>query len=278
MARTDTEAFALASAFFEDVVTVRDFARDKVRPVVQRFSEEDADDGTVYGLFLRCMGWLATLAELKHPQHFQAALAGTRTLLEICIDLALLHHDRANFTPAKVMAWERSAKLAAAERTRRCFEGRQLPEEHIERVAFIDRNRDAIREERARVWPNRERPRSHPARWTGRSLDADAEEADRFGPYGLRDYYDGRFAELCWGTHGSGLAGVRNIPERDFPGLMAIAFQDASRLGTLACELILRYFDKFDPILQQRFRLLEQERLHWNQLAYRKAREASANK
>lgn len=272
MARTDTDAFALGAAHFEDVVTVRDFARDKIRPVVDRFSNSNHEDGTVYGLFLRSVGWLSTLAELKHPQHFQAALAGTRTILEICIDLALLHHDRANMTPAKIMTWERSAKLKAAERTRRCFDGRELPEEHSDRVAFIDREGPSIRAERARVWPNRRDPESHPDRWTGRPLDADAQAADRFGSYGLRDYYDGRFAELCWGTHGSGLAGVRFVPEEHFPGIIAIAFQDAAKLGTLGCELTLRYFDKFEIILEARFHQMEQERIHWNTLAFGKAK------
>jgi len=90
MPRTDTDAFAAGAALFEDMITLRDFMRDKVRAVVERF---DKEDGTVRALFLRGLGWLGTLAELKHPQHFQAALAGTRTLLELSIDLALHGQD-----------------------------------------------------------------------------------------------------------------------------------------------------------------------------------------
>lgn len=270
--RTNTDAMAVGAAQFEDVVTVRDFMRDMVRPVVQRFAKDDHEDGTIHGLFLRALAWLGTLAELKHPQHFQAAVAGTRTLLEVCVDLALLHHDRTTFTPAKVIAWERSAKLKAAERTKRCFEGRTLPNEYVERIQFIDRNGDAIRAERASVWPGRKKPKQHPPRWTGRELDDDAKVADDFGGYGLRDYYDGKFAELCWGTHGSGLAGVRFVSEDHFPAIIAFAFQDSARLGTLASELSLRYFDKFDSILQARFRELERERTHWKALGWAKAR------
>lgn len=272
MPRTDTDAFALGAAHYEDVVTVRDFMTEKVRPVIQRFANNDHGDGTVYGLFLRGLGWLATLAELRHPQHFQAALAGTRTLLELCVDLSLLHHDRAKLTPAMIVAWERSAKLKAAERTKRCFEGRAIPEEHQERLAFIDREGDSIRAERASVWPGRTKPHSHPERWTDRSLDRDAQSADAFGGYGLRDYYDGRYAELCWGTHGSGLAGVRSIPESHFPAIVAFAFQDAARLGTLASELALRYFNKFDSILEERFKQLEKDRVHWRALGWAKAK------
>jgi hypothetical protein len=93
-----------------------------------------------------------------------------------------------------------------------------------------------------------------------------------FGSYGLRDYYDGRFAELCWSTHGSGLAGVRSIPEDHFPALLAFAFQDSARLGTLASELTLRYFDKFDGIVEARFTELEKERKHRRALGLAKAK------
>jgi hypothetical protein len=269
MPRTDTDAFAAGAALFEDMITLRDFMRDKVRPVVERF---DNEDGTVRALFLRGLGWLGTLSELKHPQHFQAALAGTRTLLELAIDLALLHHDRANCTPVKMVAWERSAKLKAAERTRRRFAGRLLPPEHQPRINFITNHGVAIRAERAAMWPGRARPDAHPDRWTNRSLEADAEAADGFGGYGLRDYYDGRFAELCWGTHGSGLAGVRFVPEDTFPMLIASAFQDSARLAVLLSELTLRYFDKFDSIMEERFKAMEAARKHWRALGWAQAK------
>jgi hypothetical protein len=97
MAKTSgKDVLVVAASTFEKVVTVRDFARDSVRPIVERFAKTNDDDRTIYFLFLRGLGWLGTLAELKHPQHFQAALAGTRTLLELSVDLALLHHDRTN--------------------------------------------------------------------------------------------------------------------------------------------------------------------------------------
>jgi hypothetical protein len=269
MPDTTTDAFAIAAGLFEDMITLRDFMRDKVRPVVERF---DKEDGTVRALFLRGLGWLGTLAELKHPQHFQAALAGTRTLLELAIDLALLHHDRATFTPAKMVAWERSARLKAAERTQRCFAGRTLPPEHQPRIDFVNNHGAAIRAERATMWPGRARPDSHPDRWTDRSLEADAEAADRLGNHGLRDYYNGRFAELCWGTHGSGLAGVRFIPEDQFPGLIAFAFHDSAWLAVLISELTLRYFGQFDAIMEERFKVMEADRKKWRAVAFGQAK------
>jgi hypothetical protein len=192
--------------------------------------------------------------------------------LELAIDLALLHHDRANHTPVKMLAWERSAKLKAAERTQRCFAGRAVPPEHQPRIDFVNNQGVAIRAERAATWPGRARPDSHPDRWTDRSLEADAEAADRLGGYGFRDYYDGRFAELCWGTHGSGLAGVRFISEEQFPGLIAFAFHDAAWLAVLVSELTLRYFGQFDAIMEERFKVMEAERKKWRAVAFGQAK------
>ncbi len=67
-------------------------------------------------------------------------------------------------------------------------------------------------------------------------------------------------------------ASVRFVPEEHFPGIIAFAFQDSAWLGTLVCELSLRYFEKFDEILQERFRQMEQERQHWSQRAYAEAK------
>jgi hypothetical protein len=266
---TTTDAMALGNAFFEDCKTVQEFMRDTVGPVVNRFAEKNHEDGTVYGIFLRAQAWLSTFTKLNHPSDFQAVVSGTRSMFEIAVDLALLHHDRANSPVAKMIAWEQSAKLKAADRTRRCYEGRTLPPEHVERVAFIDRDGGRIRAERARFWPGRN-PNDHPQRWTGRPLDADAEAADGFGPYGCRDFYDGRFAELCWGTHGSALVSVRFTTPETFPGLAAMAFHDAAKFAVMTSELVLRYFRVFDAIAEARFRALDEERRKWRSLAFGK--------
>lgn len=58
MAATDTstDAIALGAGFYEEVVTVRDFANKSVRPVLDRFAKHQHDDRTVYGL--SCGDWV----------------------------------------------------------------------------------------------------------------------------------------------------------------------------------------------------------------------------
>lgn len=266
---TDTDPMALANAFFEDCKTVLEFMATKVRPVVDRFAKEDHADGTVKGEFLRAQAWLGTFAKLDNPAHFQAVVAGTRALFEIAVDLALMHHDRVTYPVEKMFAWEESAKLNAAERTRDFYAtaGKPVPEHLQPRIDFITREGPRILADRLKWWPGRG-ANDPPMRWTGRGLPRDASAADAFAPYGFREFYDGRFAELCWGTHGSGLAGVRNLGAREFPGIAAMAFQDAADFATRIARFTLAYFDKLDPILQARFRQLEEERGHWRALAF----------
>jgi hypothetical protein len=192
---TDGDAVALARAEFEQVVSIEEFMRATVRPILERVvNQNDHGDGTAFGGFLRALGWLASIRLLNHPQYFQAVISGARALFEIAIDLALLSHDRAKYPVAMVTTWERSAKLKAAERVTKHFRGQTLPREHNERVAYVNREGATIRAERLATWGSE---KCHPARWTGKDLGADAIAVDALGDYGFEAYYNARFAELC---------------------------------------------------------------------------------
>jgi hypothetical protein len=51
-----------------------------------------------------------------------------------------------------------------------------------------------------------------------------------------------------------------------------MAFEDAARLAVLVSEQTLRYFDKFDAIMEQRFKAMERERKHWRTLGWAQAK------
>lgn len=69
------------------------------------------------------------------------------------MDLALMGHDPTNLPAERMFAWEESAKLKAGERTERRYVGRTVPDEHVERVAFVVREGARIRADRLRHWP-----------------------------------------------------------------------------------------------------------------------------
>jgi hypothetical protein len=160
-----------------------------------------------------------------------------------------------------IVAWERSALLAAAEKTKTYYDKSKRPiaGEHEERISFVGRESDAIKALRRTTWPNRKKPETHPQRWTGRSLGDDAKHATELGGYEFESFYALRYAEWCWGTHGSGLAGIRPIPAEHFPAIAAFALHESARFALLTARLVLRYFDLWDEIVAVRFEHLDKE-------------------
>ncbi|MBS2015186.1 MAG: hypothetical protein JST00_20020 [Deltaproteobacteria bacterium] len=253
---TKTEGRALAEAARAQCTLLRDFMQNSARPYVDRFAQATPEHATVKGAFLRVLAWLHTLSRLDDPGDFQAVCSGTRALYEIVVDLVLLTHDSTNYPASKILAWEEWAKLRQAEKVVRHYQGRELPEEYRHIQRFVDEQGPRIRQVRAATWPDA-RSRE-PERWTGNHLHVDAEHADRFGDYGLKNFHVDRFSQLCWSTHGSGLAGVRLIPPSLFDGVAAVPMNEASHFGFVACELTLDYFPETrgDAIVFERLRAL----------------------
>ena len=123
----------------------------------------------------------------------------------------------------------------------------------------MKRERANVEALRRRTWPKRKKPETHPQRWTGRTLADDARRATETGGYEFDAFYALRYAEWCWGTHGSGLAGIRPIPAEHFPGIAAFALHESARFALLIARLVLRYFELWDEIVAVRFEHLDQE-------------------
>jgi hypothetical protein len=151
-----SDANAIANAAFVECEDVRDFYAKHVRPLLDRAAQSNRGDVTVHGAALRAQAWLITLGRLNDPSHFQSALAGTRSLFEIAIDCALLLHDPSEHSSAMIVAWERSALLASAEKTASYYERtrRTVADGHKERLALVLREKASIEALRARTWPN----------------------------------------------------------------------------------------------------------------------------
>ena len=208
----------------------------------------------LYGAFLRTLAWLRTLKKLSEPADYQAAAASARALLEIAIDLSLLlsEHD----SLAKLAAWEESAKLKAAESIVRLVEKQGSPQgvDYSPQTSFAAAQAPRIRNLRAQYWPQKDGKTKHPPRWTGRSLADDAVEATRRFPEGAFDaYYQTRYQELCWNTHGSGLAGVLGLSPEIFPSLFALSVGDSSRFALLIAELVLKHLGAWDDAVARDF-------------------------
>ena len=67
------------------------------------------------------------------------------------------------------------------------------------------------------------------------------------------EFYATQNAQLCWNTHGSGLAGVRGISPKDFPAISALGFRACARFALITAELILRHFGLWDDRVEREF-------------------------
>lgn len=121
MTQPEPNAKAVATAYLQQVVVIREFMETVLTPALSARTAGNAKRETLFGLFVRASGWFTSLKALNGPAHFQAVNSATRALLEICIDMLLLYRDPA-MTPERMLAWEDSSALDAAERMRRWYD------------------------------------------------------------------------------------------------------------------------------------------------------------
>jgi hypothetical protein len=208
-------------------------------------------DQSLSGLWYRAWGWIQSLKQLNSTKHVQAHLAGNRALLEIAIDMILLHRDPTNKSGWMYVQWGQSEKLKAAEQTINFYAGRgvPLPGTYEDTEKFYKNHVAVIADVRRALWPDRKDPTkgTHPARWTGRSdLFRDVEEADRV--YGaqieadlgvsLTEYYRTEYRRMNWLIH-SGAPGWWNVEAPGISLMSALSLRWSATLAMLCTKVML---------------------------------------
>jgi hypothetical protein len=108
---------AFVEAFYSAVQLVVEYMRksnDMILGVLSKDDDTKIRDHALQGLWLRAFAWMQSLETLNHTKHFQAIASGNRALLEITVDLILLHSDKSNESASKMHWWAQSEKLKAA--------------------------------------------------------------------------------------------------------------------------------------------------------------------
>lgn len=224
----------------------------------------------LWGYFQRLEQSIRGVSSLTQVSLFPLAFAGTRTILEILVDLVLLSSGDPIDAPDRIEAWELSAKLKAA-RAELAYR------ERVDDVAlraskpkedFVRRESEKIHALRLRFWPNANPPDTgrHPDRWTGRNLLEDCKKADSHAPFELERFYETTYRHMNWNIHGSGFAGVRGLDVHTIEVLCAQAHLYGGRFAVWCARLVssgLRLKDE-----QLGGKLKEAER-KWCELALR---------
>ena len=177
-APTIEQTKAFATGMYQGAQLVADYMKDRWPTVNGVFvnSQTGHRDVSMKGLWGRAHAWMQTLTKLNDPLDFQATAVANRALLEITVDLILLHQDKTNASGWKMHWWSESQKMKSAEQIIRFYQenGLDVP---------VRNSKSSIDHMRTVLWPNKRNPKkpTHPEQWTGNpTLFEDIQMADVF--------------------------------------------------------------------------------------------------
>lgn len=245
---------AFATGLFQGSQIVAQYMKERYSLISDAKAEPETGykGGCLKRLWLRAHLWMQTLVRLNDPLDFQAISVGNRALLEITVDLILLHHDETHEQAAKMFWWGESEKLKSSEQIVTFFtdQGLNIPNEYEAQKTFYKTKRSEIEKLRATLWPNRKNPASHPKRWTGdRNLFQDIERADEiYLPViqseigsSLVEYYRTQYRKMNWRIH-SGVASLGDQPAEAFYLICGFGFKWCADFAMLCTKLTLEDF------------------------------------
>jgi hypothetical protein len=253
---------ASASGRFQGVQIVAGYMKDRfslIEGVLEKPETSDRES-CLKGLWTRAYAWMQSLAKLNGPLDFQPVSVGNRALLEIAVDMILLHHDKTNESGWKMRSWGESERMKAAQQIVNFYkeEGIPIPDVFKTVKNFFDKEQLNVDSKRKTLWPCKDRSKSaHPNRWTGNSeFSKDVEKADQLYckvvkaelGFTLTEYYKTQYRRICWLVH-SGVAGIWGIPPEAINLTCGLANKWSADFGMLCTKIILIDFG-FDVVLQ----------------------------
>jgi len=255
------ESKAFATGLFQGAEIVSFYMKDRYPLIAEAEikSETGPKGACLKGLWMRAYAWMQTIGKLNDPLDIQAISVGNRALLEITVDLVLLHQDKTNESGWKMIWWGESEKLTASEQIVNFYneQGLSVPDRYEAQEMFYKNRKSSIEDTRKTLWPNRKNPSKHPDRWTGNNnLFNDIEKADQL--YGsvikddlgsnLVEYYRTEYRKMNWRIH-SGVSSFLKQPPEAFNLSCGFALKACADLGMLCTKIVLADFG-FDVALE----------------------------
>jgi hypothetical protein len=253
---TIEETKAFATGLYRGTQVVADYVKDRwplIEGVLPK-SETSYRDACLKGLYARVLAWMQTIVKLNDPLDFQALSIANRALLEITVDLILLHQDKTNSTGWRMHWWGESQKMKSAEQIINYYKsnGMPVPDEYQGQIDFVRDSKGSVDHMRKALWPNKRDPTKavHPQRWTGNpTLFEDVVAADK--AYGsvvkadlgatLVEYYRTEYPKMNWRIH-SGVAAFWNQPPQSYNLVSGFAFKWCADFGMLCAKIALSDF------------------------------------
>lgn len=211
-------AMLMAGSFAALLEAIDIFTHEAVHPVTSGMLALTDRESVILGLYYRSVGFYRTAIELSSVIHQQSLTSAERSVIELYVDLELVHRNAVSDAVAKVIAFGDWQKLKAARRMDKFFTDNpgldKQPSKATAHRAFIAREEQRILKTVAQLWG----ANAKPEHWTGLNLIDRSKRLDKDVEYLVMKDYDRR----NFYVH-TGLAGILNLSAQNFEQLCMFA-------------------------------------------------------
>lgn len=211
-------ALLMAGSFCALLEAIDLYTQETVHPVTSGMLNLSDRETVILGLYYRTVGFCRTAIELKSVIHQQSLTSAERSVIELYVDMELVHRSAIPNAVAKVIAFGDWQKLKAARRMDKFFTDNpafdRQPSKATVHRAFIASDEQRIMQQTAQLWGQNAKPEH----WSGLNLVDRATKLDKDIEYLVMKDYDRR----NFYVH-TGLTGILNLNPENFEQLSMFA-------------------------------------------------------
>jgi hypothetical protein len=233
------------------------FAKKFLNPVLGTQLSLSEREAVIVGLYYRIIAYCRSLLVLNKATHFQSVASATRSILEIYLDMEILHRDVFADGAMRIVSFTEMQKLKAAKKTLKFFEDNPQFDPSPSPIDtlrdYVKNNETRINAQTENLWgKDRKGKLKAPEHWTERDLKGRAVVLGKSFELLVNEGYDQR----NFLVH-TGLAGVAGLNSTHFTILCALSYKTVNEclLGAfrvLVSELNMKAtLEPFDEQLEQ---------------------------
>jgi hypothetical protein len=211
-------ATLMADSFCALLEAIDIYTQETVHPVMSGMLGQTDREKVILGLYYRSVGFCRTALALRSVVHQQSLTSAERSVIELYVDMELVHRNTIPDAVAKVIAFADWQKLKAARRMDRFFADNptldKQPSKATVHRAFIAAEEQKIVAQTAQLWG----ARAKPDHWSGLNLVERAAKLDKDVEYLVMKDYDRR----NFYVH-TGVTGIVNLSKENFEQLCMFA-------------------------------------------------------
>ena len=212
-------ALLMAGSFAALLEAIDIYTQESVHPVTSGMLGGLTDrQKVILGLYYRSVGFCRTAIELKSVIHQQSLTSAERSVVELYLDMELVHRDAIPDAVTKVIAFADWQKLKAARRKIAFYtkypDLDRTPSKATVHREFLANHEQRIVDQAAALWG----PKAKPEHWSGINLIERGERLGKDVEYLVMKDYDRR----NFYVH-TGLTGVFNMSKQNFAQLCMFA-------------------------------------------------------